>query len=321
MIFLRLCAIVVADWPFPGGMKTLIIATGLLCSLLWRGESAPLIRAGGLGRSGSFRPMVTRVPSLLTERVRQSFGSPARPGIPTLNAPRSDPRFAAFRRREQFRERGRPERFFSRGRRFFVSPLFLALCWPNCFFPPDWLPDDSAYSIDNSPGGDSAAYQVPNEDQSESQLYATFLTDLAQRVATLRATAEASNAAQPATRSMAGAYFSPSQNAAPAAFESQPQPTKFSNASSAPPAKPADEGIAAQQNHGVLPKRILLSWLRDGGKDVVVVQDTQSKEVQRITTEPNRSNFRIIKVRPDIDPQLSEVVISDGTEQETVKFP
>jgi hypothetical protein len=69
-----------------------------------------------------------------------------------------------------------------------------------------------------------------------------------------------------------------------------------------------------------LPKHVLLSWFKEGGKEVALVEDTESKQVERITTEPNSEHLRIVEVHSDINPQLSEVVISDGHKQETVKF-
>jgi hypothetical protein len=65
---------------------------------------------------------------------------------------------------------------------------------------------------------------------------------------------------------------------------------------------------------------VLLSWLNDSGKDVIFVQDTQTNDVQKITSEPHKNHFRIVAVHPNANPKLFEAVISDGSEQGSVKF-
>jgi hypothetical protein len=64
----------------------------------------------------------------------------------------------------------------------------------------------------------------------------------------------------------------------------------------------------------------LASWLKDGGKDQIIVQNMETNEIQRITAEPNHSNLRLIEMRPNPDPQFAEAVISDGKEKGIVKF-
>ena len=68
-------------------------------------------------------------------------------------------------------------------------------------------------------------------------------------------------------------------------------------------------------------KLVLVSWLNDNGKEVIYVQDVATNEVQRITSEPNKENFRIVEVHPDADPKEFEAIISNGSEQIPVKFP
>ncbi len=67
-------------------------------------------------------------------------------------------------------------------------------------------------------------------------------------------------------------------------------------------------------------KLFLASWLKDGGKEVVLVQNSESNELQRITGVPNQNNLRLVEMHPNPNPQFVEVVISDGKEQGTVKF-
>jgi hypothetical protein len=70
----------------------------------------------------------------------------------------------------------------------------------------------------------------------------------------------------------------------------------------------------------VIGKLVLLSWLNEAGQTVIYVQNTETNEVQKITSEPNKDNLRIVEIHPDADPKLFEAVISDGTEQGPVRF-
>ena len=64
-----------------------------------------------------------------------------------------------------------------------------------------------------------------------------------------------------------------------------------------------------------------VGFVRDAGKDVIYVRNTQTNEVQKITSESNEHHFRIVEVHPNADPKLFEAVISDGSKQGPVKFP
>jgi hypothetical protein len=64
---------------------------------------------------------------------------------------------------------------------------------------------------------------------------------------------------------------------------------------------------------------ILVGWLNDAGSYVIFVQNTETKKLQKVTSQPNKDHFRIIEVRPNADPKLVEAVISNGTDQGTVK--
>ena len=70
---------------------------------------------------------------------------------------------------------------------------------------------------------------------------------------------------------------------------------------------------------GTFANLILVGWLNDAGNDVILVQNTETKKLQKVTSEPNKDHFRIIEMRPNADPKLVEAVISNGTEQGTVK--
>jgi len=67
-------------------------------------------------------------------------------------------------------------------------------------------------------------------------------------------------------------------------------------------------------------KLILVSWLNDGGKDVVFVQNTETSEVQKVTNDPNRNNLKLVVIHRNADPKMADAVISNGAEQGSVKF-
>ena len=75
-----------------------------------------------------------------------------------------------------------------------------------------------------------------------------------------------------------------------------------------------------QAQPSVFDKLVLVSWLKDAGKDVIFVQNTETNDTQKITPEPNKNNFRIVEIHPNDNPKLVEAVISDGNEKGTVKF-
>jgi len=64
----------------------------------------------------------------------------------------------------------------------------------------------------------------------------------------------------------------------------------------------------------------LTSWLIDGGKEVICVENSETKDVQTIGAEANQKNLRLIELRRNLDPRVVEAVISDGKEMATVKF-
>jgi hypothetical protein len=71
---------------------------------------------------------------------------------------------------------------------------------------------------------------------------------------------------------------------------------------------------------GAFGNLVLVSWLEDAGKDVIYVQNTETNDVQKITSKPNLDNFRIVELHPNADPKLSEAVISNGVQQGPVRF-
>jgi hypothetical protein len=88
---------------------------------------------------------------------------------------------------------------------------------------------------------------------------------------------------------------------------------------SAPAAVQATQAVPQVRAAGS-DKFVLVSWLNDGGKDIIYVQNTETNEVQRITSEPNIDNFRIVQVHPNADPKEFEAIISNGSVQTPVRF-
>jgi len=94
-----------------------------------------------------------------------------------------------------------------------------------------------------------------------------------------------------------------------------------------PPAVPKPAQTAAKSTQttpkaraGVFGNLVLVSWLENAGKDVIYVQNTETNDVQKITSEPNLDNFRIVELHPNADPKLFEAVISNGSQQGPVRF-
>jgi hypothetical protein len=78
--------------------------------------------------------------------------------------------------------------------------------------------------------------------------------------------------------------------------------------------------IMGEFKANVLDKLVLVSWLDDAGKIVIFVQNTETNDLQRITSEPNKDHFRIVEIHPNADPKLFEAVISNGSEKGPVRF-
>jgi hypothetical protein len=78
--------------------------------------------------------------------------------------------------------------------------------------------------------------------------------------------------------------------------------------------------IMGEYKANVLDKLVLVSWLDDAGKIVIFVQNTETNDVQKVTSEPNKDHFRIVEVHPNADPKLFEAVISNGSEKGPVRF-
>jgi hypothetical protein len=88
----------------------------------------------------------------------------------------------------------------------------------------------------------------------------------------------------------------------------------------ATPATPQTTQTTLQPEPGVFGNLVLVSWLSDDGKDVIFVKNIETNDVQRITSQPNIDNFRIVEIHPNADPKQFEAIISNGIEQGAIRF-
>jgi hypothetical protein len=77
---------------------------------------------------------------------------------------------------------------------------------------------------------------------------------------------------------------------------------------------------ASQARHSTFDKLYLTSWLREGGREVIFVQNSETNVVQRVTREPDQGQLRLIVLDPGPGPQFASAIISDGKEKGAVKF-
>jgi len=77
---------------------------------------------------------------------------------------------------------------------------------------------------------------------------------------------------------------------------------------------------APQAAPSAFEKLALVSWFRAGKKAMVFVQNTETNEIQKVTTSPNAQGLRLVEIHPGSDPQAVEAVIADDSQQGAVKF-
>ena len=75
-----------------------------------------------------------------------------------------------------------------------------------------------------------------------------------------------------------------------------------------------------QTGTGPFSKFVVLSYLKDRGKDVVSIKNVETNDVQRITSQPNIDHFRLVEIHPSPDQRQFEAIISNGSEQGPVRF-
>jgi hypothetical protein len=78
--------------------------------------------------------------------------------------------------------------------------------------------------------------------------------------------------------------------------------------------------VAPTARPSAFDKLYMTSWMKDGGKVVMFVQNSETNEVEKITAQPNQKGVRLIAMHLNPDPKLVEAVLSDGKEQGIVRF-
>jgi hypothetical protein len=78
--------------------------------------------------------------------------------------------------------------------------------------------------------------------------------------------------------------------------------------------------IPVQTGTGPFSKFVVLSYLKDRGKDVVSIKNVETNDVQRITSQPNIDHFRLVEIHPNPDLRQFEAIISNGSQQGPVRF-
>ena len=81
-----------------------------------------------------------------------------------------------------------------------------------------------------------------------------------------------------------------------------------------------DTKASIQPGPGPLGKFVIVSYLKDRGKDVIAIKNIETNDVQRITSQPNIDHFRIVEIHPNADLRQFEAIISNGSDQGPVRF-
>ena len=200
------------------------------------------------------------------------------------------------------------DRFFRRHRRFDSNFAFVGFGFTDWYSNYDDSYSDDYPNNDGEPGYDGQYFDessVPT--QSELARRANYL-------ASLEGISSFGNPLAVGSSNDRGSYRSTS------AAERDMNVVREPNESTGAKADPV-KLVTPDPNTqgGTFANLILVGWLNDGGNDVIFVQNTETKKLQKVTSEPNKDHFRIIELRQNADPKLVEAVISNGTDQGTVK--
>jgi hypothetical protein len=200
------------------------------------------------------------------------------------------------------------DRFFRRHHRFVSNFAFVGFGFPDWYSNYDDSYSDDYPNNDGEPGYDGQYFDessVPT--QSELARRANYL-------ASLEGISSFGNPLAVGSSNDRGGYRSTS------AAERDMNVVREPNESTGAKADPV-KLVAPDPNTqgGTFANLILVGWLNDGGNDVIFVQNTETRKLQKVTSEPNKDHFRIIEFRQNADPKLVEAVISNGTDQGTVK--
>jgi hypothetical protein len=305
-------------------VKMPLFIAGAFLTLFATSDAAP--RGSGF-HGGSFRNGFVAHSAGTTFRmgtgVRRDFAS--RPAV-AFNQNRrffqrdENPRFFHRDENRHFFDRDEDRRFSHRDRRVFFQQLF----WPVYWYPYGY-PYDYSY-LDYGPNyqyRDNSATPVQRESSEPAADHSPVVIiinpgdsrprDSRSDTAYINTGYSSSDAAAQQRLVMQD----PNEKIAPRA-----DPRTF-----VPPAVPQPTQTAAKSTQttpraqaGAFGNLALVSWLEDAGKDVIYVQNTETNDIQKITSQPNLDNFRIVELHPNADPKLFEAVISNGSQQGPVRF-
>ena len=224
----------------------------------------------------------------------------------------------AFRPGSEFRQ----NRFlFHRGHRFFSQQLVLPFYGYPYYYPYDYSYLDYGPDYDYQYWDNSAAPVQPESSRpaaDHSPIYIIINNGGSGPMnSSPNAYSSSGYTSPPAVGQQGMAMQEPikkiGERADPATVDpvAAPQPTK---------AVPTATQTTPQARSGAFGNLVLVSWLEDAGKQVIYVRNTETNDVQKITSEPNKDNFRIVEVHPNADPKQFEAIISNGNQQGPVRF-
>lgn len=207
-------------------------------------------------------------------------------------------------------------RFFHRDHQVFFQPFI----WPAYWYPYGDL-NDYSY-LDSEP---DETYQYWDNSAAPAQLESSRpATDRGPIVVVLKSGNAGTDSRQNPGYVTSGYSSSASAGPRKNVVQDRNERTDPSVAPQAVPQTTQEDAKAAQTRgpgqSGPFGKFVLVSWLEEAGKDVIYVQNTETHDVQKITSEPNLDNFRIVELRRNADPKLFEAVISNGSQQGPVRF-
>jgi hypothetical protein len=226
----------------------------------------------------------------------------------------------AFRMRSGIRRNfafNRNRRFFPRNRRIFFQQAFWPLYWYPYGYPYDYSdldygPNDGYQYADDSAAPAQPEYSGSSVDHGPAVVIInkgnSWPTDPSPDSAYLNSGYSSIDAAEQ-QRSDPNEKIGPRADPRRFVPPAQPPQTAARDTPTTPPAQA-----------GAFGNLVLVSWLEDAGKDVIYVQNTETNDVQKITSEPNLDHFRIVELHPNADPKLFEAIISNGTQQGPVRF-
>jgi hypothetical protein len=88
----------------------------------------------------------------------------------------------------------------------------------------------------------------------------------------------------------------------------------------ATPVPQTNTKTSVQTGTGPFGRFVIVSYLKDRGKDVIAIKNIETNDVQRITSQPNIDHFRILEIHPNADLRQFEAIISNGSDQGPVRF-